>query len=186
MLDKIEDIEVTWARRQESIRGILKHLRVMVETAQLHSHLAERHCGISATHLWALWELHRAPGLRAIDLAKAMAIQAPMAKTMLHDLQAQGLVHGISAVGGQNSVRMSLTEAGRQRIGLFPGAPQGVVAAAVENLDDDRLDHLRLALQTLLEAMPHADGKAAFAPLGDCIRDIGDARPTPAAARLGA
>lgn len=172
MIDATEDIEVTWARRRENVRGVLKLIRVMVEAVQTHATLTEQRCAISATQLWALWELDRRPGMRCIDVAKSLAIHASTARTLLRGLLELGLVSSTAAESGPNSARLSLTEAGRHVLRQAPGAPQGVITAAVQDLDDAALDDLIHALQPLLAAMQYTDGTAALTPLADMLRGM--------------
>lgn len=168
----MEDIEVTWARRRENVRGVLKLVRVMVEAVQTHAALTEQRCGIGAGQLCALWELDRRPGMRSLDVAKALAIHAGTARTLLADLEARGLIHASGDAETQNSIRLSLTEAGRRVLAQAPGAPQGVLTAAVQDLDDAALGDLIHALQPLVAAMQYTDGAAALTPLADMLRGI--------------
>jgi MarR family transcriptional regulator, organic hydroperoxide resistance regulator len=162
-----EDIEVSWARRQESIRGILKLIRIMVLAVQNHAAQVEQRGHVTAPQLWLLWELRRAPGLRVVDLARIMAVHANGVRDLLADLMARGLVREISNI--ERVARLAITEAGRDILETVPGPAQGVVFAALDKLDDGDLGRLAEAMQPLVAEMPFTDGAAAFKPLADLI-----------------
>jgi hypothetical protein len=88
-IDTTEDADVAWARRQETLRGVLKLFRVIVASAQRHAEQVRHECGIGATQLWLLWELERAPGLRILDLARQLAMHVVMAQEMMEELEAR-------------------------------------------------------------------------------------------------
>lgn len=168
-----EDIEVVWAQRQDRVRSVLKFLRVMMLAVQKHASQTEQSSQVTAPQLWAMWELMRTPGLRVLDLAKAMAVNAATIRTMMAELEGRGLVGSVSSGDSPNAARLSLSEAGRQILEAAPGPAQGVVFAALEKLDDDDLGQLVEALQPLIAAMPHTDGAAAHTPLADLLNNGG-------------
>jgi DNA-binding MarR family transcriptional regulator len=169
MLDLNEDIEVVRAQRLDIMRGVLKLIRVMVLAVQKHAQQAERRGLVTAPELWAMSELRRTPGLRVIDLAKSMAIHPSSVKAMVTALESRGLVRTISSGNGVNTLRLALTEEGRGVLDATPGPAQGVVLAALEQLDDSTLKKLVNALQPLVSAMQYTDGSAALKSLSDIM-----------------
>ncbi len=73
-LDPTMDADVAWAKRQETIRGVLKLFRVIVAGARQHAEAIQRDFGITAAQYWILSELARAPGSRPLDVAKAIGV----------------------------------------------------------------------------------------------------------------
>ena len=81
-----EDAAVSHARRKETVRGALKPFRVLLDAAKRHAEWAEDRHGLAGAQLWALWELRQTPGMRAVDLARSMAIHRRTAETVLCEL----------------------------------------------------------------------------------------------------
>lgn len=168
-IDTKEDIDVAWARRQDTIRGILKLFRVIVSSVQRHAKLTQQLAQVSAAQLWALWELERAPGLRVLDLAKLMAIHVAAAEAIVSDLEVQGLVRVVASDLNPKSRRLALTDNGRSRLAHAPVAARGMVATALDQLDDASLNALVASLQPLVGALPFKDSGAALSPLTDLV-----------------
>ncbi len=170
-LDTVEDTDVAWAKRQETLRGVLKLFRVIVSGVQQHAELVQQQCHITPAQLWALWELARAPGSRVLDLAKAMAMHVELVQTMVTDLEARGLAR-LTATGiTPKACRWSATEAGRQLLADTTVPARGVVAGALDNLDSALLEGLAACLGPLVGAMQFKDGGAALTPLPDLVGD---------------
>ncbi len=173
-IDTSEDIDVAWARRQETLRGVLKLFRVMVSSTQQHAQLVRRQCGISATQLWLLWELDRAPGLRILDLARLLAMHVGLVQEMVEALEARGLARRMAGDGAPKSHRWAVAEAGRQLLADTSLPARGVTALALDTLDDSALQALADGLQPLVGALPFKDGGAALTPLSDLLGDPTD------------
>ncbi|MDR3393498.1 MAG: MarR family transcriptional regulator [Parasulfuritortus sp.] len=173
LVKKTEDVEVIWARRQESIRGVLKLIRVMLLAVQKHSLQTEIQSQVSAPELWILWELNRAPGLRVLDLAKAMAIHVSSVRTMVMELEQRGLIRSLVSIDNPNVTRLSLTESGRYLVEEAPGPARGVIVDALERLDDPALERLVDALQPLIATMEYTDNAAALKPLAELLNHKG-------------
>lgn len=170
-INTTEDTDVAWARRQETLRGVLKLLRVIVSCAQQHAQFVQRQCGISATQLWLLWELDRAPGLRALDLSRLLAMHVGMTQEMLDVLEASGLARRTTGEGAPKSHRWAVAEAGRRLLADSNLPARGVTALALDKLDDSAIQALADSLQPLVGALPFKDGGAALTPLSDLLGD---------------
>ncbi len=170
MAETTEAIEVTWARRRENIRGAIKLFRVAVDAIQRHAAHTEAQCGISDPQLWILWELAHAPGMRVLDLAKALAIHVSSARGLTTQLETLGLVRRIDTGPTDNAARLALTDAGTRLLRRAPAPAQGVLTAALESLDDQALADLILALRPLVAAMGPTQDRAALIPLADTMR----------------
>lgn len=168
-INTTEDTDVAWARRQETLRGVLKLFRVVVASAQRHAEQVRHECGIGATQLWLLWELQRAPGLRILDLARQLAMHVAMTQEMIEELEPRGLVRRTASDGTPKSHRWAATEAGRNLLASTHLPARGVTALALDQLDDHAIQSLADSLQHLVGALPFKDGDAALMPLSELL-----------------
>lgn len=159
-----EDPLVTRARRKETMRGAVKLFRMLMDAVDRHAAWAEAYTGMDPARLWALWELRQAPGLRAVDLAKAMAVHRNTAEELLHGLLASGLAAPLPGAGDA-SAGYVLTEAGRQLAHSIPDYGQGALMSALEQLPDASLEHIVEALRPLVEVLPFREDRSALKPL---------------------
>ncbi|HSH29907.1 MAG TPA: hypothetical protein VK971_08380, partial [Thiohalobacter sp.] len=60
------------AGQDREIRSIIQQLRIVYRAMQEHSRWVERQCGVSAAQLWALWEMHKRPGMRVSELSRSL------------------------------------------------------------------------------------------------------------------
>lgn len=162
--DHMEDPQVVRARRKETMRGAIKLFRVLMDAVERHADWARSHAGMDPARLWALWELRQMPGLRAVDLAKAMAVHRNTAETMLIELADEGLVTALPALLDRPAGH-TLTEAGKRLIQAVPDHAQGALMSALGQLPDAALDQLVQALRPLMQALPFREDRAALRPL---------------------
>lgn len=163
------DADVAWAKRQETIRGVLKLFRVIVAGARQHAEAIQRDFGITAAQYWILSELARAPGSRPLDVAKAIAMHVSSAHAALDELQRLDLIAVSSAGDTPKSTRWAITERGRYLLGVSDLPARGSVGAALHEMDDHSIVTLAGGLQTLVGAMRFKDGAAALTPLSDLL-----------------
>jgi MarR family transcriptional regulator, organic hydroperoxide resistance regulator len=130
-------------------RSVIRQLRVIIRALQGHSHSIERACGISAAQLWALWELHRSPGLKVSDLARRLSVHASTISNLLDKLEQGGLVERQRRERDQRIVRLYVTPAGADLLARAPAAPQGELNRALEDMAPAQ----RLALDSALAAL---------------------------------
>lgn len=164
-----EDAEVARARRRETLRGALKMMRVLLHAVRRHADWVRDRHGVDPTQLWALWELARAPGLRAVDLARNLAIHRQRAEQLLRELAERGLVRGESGPD-RPSASHFLTVDGQRIADAASEYGQGVMLNAMERLTDPALDQVVRALRDLVEQLPMRDDQAALSPLADLLR----------------
>lgn len=163
------DVDVAWAKRQETIRGALKLFRVIVAGARQHAEAIRRDFGISAAQYWMLSELARAPGSRPLDIAKATAMHVSSTHLALDVLQRLNFIAVSSAGDTPQSTRWAITEQGRHLLGVSDLPAQGSIGAALHEMDDRSIVALAEGLQTLVGAMRFKDGDAALTPLSDLL-----------------
>lgn len=170
-LDPTQDTEVAWARRKETTLATLKMFRMAFDAVRRHSEWIEARHGISAVELWALWELAQTPGMRAVDLTKAMALPRSNAESLLEGLVQRGLVR--SAVNLSATSTYAVTFDGQRIADASPQFGQGVLKAAMNNLPDASLLKLAEAMSDLVQNLPFLEQSAALQPMADLLRPGG-------------
>lgn len=164
-----EDATVSWARRKETIRGALKLFRVLLDAVKRHAEWVESRHGIGGAQLWVLWELSHTPGMRAVDMAKNMAVHRHTAEAMLNELLGKNLVR--QEVGGEaHSPVYVLTPLGQRIADASPEHGQGVLKAALEQLPDAALEQVVASMRAVTESLPFREDRAALRPMADLLR----------------
>lgn len=172
-----EDATVSRARRKETIRGALKLFRVLLDAVKRHADWVEARHGIGGTQLWVLWELGQTPGMRAVDLARNMAIHRQKAEALLQELREKGLVRAAMPAEAQ-SLAHFLTPDGQRIADSAPEHGQGVLKAALEYLPDAALEQVVVSMRAVTESLPLREDRAALKPLADILRPSVD-EPVP-------
>jgi DNA-binding MarR family transcriptional regulator len=172
-LDPTQDTEVAWARRKETTLATLKMFRMTLDAVRRHSEWIETRHGISAVELWALWELAQTPGMRAVDLSKAMAMSRGNTETLLESLGQRGLVRLAGDPGNPASGAYVVTYDGQRIADASPQFGQGVLKAAMTNLPDASLLKLAEAMSDLVQNLPFLEQSAALQPMADLLRPGG-------------
>jgi DNA-binding MarR family transcriptional regulator len=185
-LDPTQDTDVAWARRKEATLAALKMFRMTLDAVRRHSEWVESRHGIGAVELWALWELAQSPGLRAVDLAKAMALPRASAETTLAGLVKRGLVRQSAENGAEGSTLFFPTFDGQRIADASPQYGQGVLKGAMSHLPDAALINLVQAMGDLVRHLPFLEQRAALQPMAELLRpggqppaQAGDETPRP-------
>ncbi|MBM4182259.1 MAG: winged helix-turn-helix transcriptional regulator [Betaproteobacteria bacterium] len=174
-LDPAHDTDVAWARRKEATLAALKMFRMVLDAVRRHSEWVESRHGISAVDLWALWELTQTPGLRPVDLAKAMAMPRSGAEQLLDGLLRRGLVRREPAPENGGVSVYFPTFDGQRIADASPQYGQGVLKAAMGQLGDASLGKLVRAMSDLVEHLPFREERAALQPMAELLRPGGAA-----------
>lgn len=172
-LDPSLDTDVAWARRKEVTLATLKMFRVTLDAVRRHSEWVESRHEISAVELWALWELTQTPGLRAVDLAKAMALPRPSAESLLDGLLKRGLIKQSVNTEAEGASVFFTTFDGQRIADSSPQYGQGVLKAAMGSLSDASLVNLVEAMSELVQNLPFIEKSAALQPLAELLRPGG-------------
>lgn len=172
-LDLSQDTDVAWARRKKVILATLKMFRVTLDAVRRHSEWVESRHDVSAVELWALWELIQTPGLRAVDLAKAMALPRSSAESLLDRLLKRGLVKQSGNGEAEGSVGFFTTLDGQRIADASPQYGQGVLKAAMGSLPDASLVKLAEAMSDLIQNLPFIEKSAALQPMAELLRPGG-------------
>ncbi|MBK8164125.1 MAG: winged helix-turn-helix transcriptional regulator [Gammaproteobacteria bacterium] len=153
--------------REERARMILQTLRIVVRSVQAHSRWVEKQCGVSATQLWALWELFAEPGRSLAQLGAALSIHPSTASNLVDKLRKKRLVRKQRSGPDQRVVRLYITPAGSELLALAPRPAQGALIDALRRLPDQSLMQIGDGLADLLAAMRIKDTSAALQPLSE-------------------
>ncbi|MFO7955287.1 MarR family winged helix-turn-helix transcriptional regulator [Thioalkalivibrio sp.] len=145
-------------------RSVIRQLRVIIRALQGHSRAVERACGISASQLWALWELQRTPGLNVSDLSRRLSVHASTTSNLLDKLEHRGLIERRRPEKDQRIVRLYVTDTGMELLDKAPAAPQGELNRALQSLPKGRLESLDQGLDLLVDAMNTTEPKAGLQP----------------------
>ena len=180
-LDPAQDTDVAWARRKEATLAALKMFRMTLDAVRRHSEWVESRHGISAVDLWALWELTQSPGMRSVDLAKALAMPRAGTESLLAGLVKRGLAKQSPGNGSGGPTLFFPTFDGQRIADSSPQYGQGVLKAAMSSLPDAALAHLVQAMGELIQHLPFREDRAALQPMADLLRPGGQA-PLPGAA----
>jgi DNA-binding MarR family transcriptional regulator len=172
-LDPSQDTAVAWARRKETILVTLKMFRMTLDAVRRHSEWVESRHDISSVDLWALWELAQTPGLRAVDLAKAMAMPRPNTESLLDGLLKRGLLRVESDPQSTTPGIYFVTFDGQRIADASPQFGQGVLKAAMNNLPDEALLNLAQAMSDLVQNLPFLEQSAALQPMAELLRPGG-------------
>jgi DNA-binding MarR family transcriptional regulator len=178
-LDPAQDTDVAWARRKETTLAALKMFRMTLDAVRRHSEWVEAHHGISAVELWALWELTQSPGMRSVDLAKAMALPRASIDAQLTNLIKRGLARRSPGDSTDGPPLFFPTFDGQRIVDSSPQYGQGVLKAAMNSLSDASLAKLAQAMGDLIPHLPFREDRAALQPLGDLLRPGGQAAALP-------
>lgn len=170
-----DDAELRRVQHDDTVRGAIKLLRVVFDSVRRHSEYVETTHGITSAQLWLLWELARSPGLRAVDLAKTMAVHRASADLMLQELSARGLVRILSANGTAASTCYALSPEGQRIADASPDFGQGVLKSSLDPLPDRTLNQLVEGLKAMTAGVPFRDEHASLCPISTLLRQ--PARP---------
>lgn len=154
-------------QRERLATAALKNFRVIIRSVKKHQRRIEHDCAISGAQLWALWELHRAPGLKVSALADRLAIHQSTASNLIEKLARKALVERRREDQDQRVVRLYLTPAGRQVIRRAPGSPRGVLKDALDELPLEVLTRLQQTLALLTDQIRLKDEGDGMEPLTD-------------------
>jgi DNA-binding MarR family transcriptional regulator len=169
-LDPAQDTEVAWAQRKETTLATLKMFRLALDAVRRHSEWVEARHGISAAELWALWELAQTPGMRVVDLSKAMALPRGNAESLLNGLIQRGLVKSADSQAKVGSGAYFVTFDGQRIADASPQYGQGVLKSAMQVLPDAELAKLAKAMSVLVQNLPFLEQSAALQPMAELLR----------------
>jgi DNA-binding MarR family transcriptional regulator len=151
-------------RREREVE-VIRHFRTIVKAIQSHSAGIERRCGVSASQLWALWEIHGEPGLRVKDISERLSITPATASNLLDKIEAKGLIRRDRSGADQRVVQLFPTKEGEALLATAPGPAEGALLNALARLDDGSLHDIAASLDALVAAFEIEEQGFAMAPI---------------------
>lgn len=152
------------ARREREV-AVIRHFRTVVKAIQAHSAGIERRCGVSASQLWALWEIHAEPGLRVKDVSERLSITPATASNLLDKIEGKGLIRRDRSGPDQRVVQLFPTLQGEALLANAPGPAEGALLNALARLDEVSLNNVASSLDALVEAFAIEEQGFAMAPI---------------------
>lgn len=141
------------AGKMDLALGVLGKFREVFRAAKVHFGTVHKSVGVSGAQLWALWELHREPGLRVTELALRLSLRQSTVSNLIEQLAKAKHLKRKRNDADQRVVRLYLTASGRKLVVSAPQPARGVLPDALESLDAKTLKQLDVQLQKLLSAM---------------------------------
>ena len=131
----------------------LMKFRLVINSAKRHYSWVETQCGVSGAQMWLLWELSESPGMRASDVASAMAIHQSTVSNLLDKLESEGFIKRDRSSEDRRVVTLFLTQSGAALVKRAPQPACGILPYALLRLDPKVLQSLEKQLAPLLGVM---------------------------------
>lgn len=151
--------------RSDQEQNVIKQLRIIFKAVQSHSRLIEKSCGLSSAQLWMLYEIARTSGIKVSELAGVLSIHRSTCSNMLDKLELKELVHRQRSKTDQRTVKLHITDKGKEILAKAPSPPQGKLSETLTKLSTDHLMDLEESLQVLIDALHFEDEKACLTPI---------------------
>ncbi|MGE5465585.1 MAG: MarR family winged helix-turn-helix transcriptional regulator [Methanocella sp.] len=144
---------------------VLMKFRMIVNSAKRHYRWIEQECGVNGAHLWALWEISRANGMRVSELGTALAMHQSTASNLIEKLVRSGLITRSRSPEDRRVVTLALTKKGSALLKRAPRPARGILPEALHRLPHKTLVQLDRSLLALLEHMKAGDKSGKSTPL---------------------
>jgi DNA-binding MarR family transcriptional regulator len=152
---------------RELAMAVLGQFRLIFRSAKKHFQWVQERTGVSGAQLWALSEVHRRPGIRVTELARAMGVQQSTASNLIDPLERRGLVQRDRSTRDQRVVHLTLTKSGRETVARAPLPPEGVLPDALNSLGRADLVELQRRLEKLARLMKVRERGGKRLPLAE-------------------
>jgi DNA-binding MarR family transcriptional regulator len=143
---------------------LLQQFRMILQSVKTHFAQVERQTGVGGSKIWALSLVHANPGMGVGDLAKAMCIRQPTASQMVKQLHLLGHLVVKPHPNDGRALQLSLSLSGCHLLDKAPTPYAGVLPQAIDELDDQTVERLRIDLDKLSHLMG-ANTASATTPL---------------------
>jgi DNA-binding MarR family transcriptional regulator len=147
--------------------AVLGQFRLIFRSAKKHFQWVQDRIGVSGAQLWVLAEVHRRPGIRVTELARAMGLHQSTASNLIDPLEKRGLVQRDRSSQDQRVVHLSLTRSGRDVVARAPLPLEGVLPDALSSLGRADLIDLQQRLEKLAKLMKVRDSAGRRIPIGE-------------------
>jgi len=143
---------------------VLRRFRVVFSAVRSHFKQIEKQVGLGGAQVWVLSVVRDQPGLGMGELARCMDVHQSTASNLVRSLQKKELIRMDKDATDKRHVHLHITPQALALLVDVPGPFEGVLPAALAQLDPatlQRLDHDLVALIGLLKA----DESAGTIPL---------------------
>ncbi len=143
---------------------VLRRFRVVFNAVRSHFKQIEKQVGLGGAQVWALSVVRDQPGIGMGELARCMDVHQSTASNLVRSLQKKELVRTDKDATDKRHVHLYATPQALTLLANVPGPFEGVLPAALAQLDAatlQRLDQDLVALIGLLKA----DDSASTIPL---------------------
>lgn len=150
---------------------VLQQFRLIFGSMRQYFRLLEERCGMPGTHLWALQEAGRQPGLGVGELARRMGVHQSTCSLVVDRLVLAGLLEKGRCGNDRRRVGLQLTAAGMQVLARLPGPAEGLLPQALSEIPEVVLKTLNINLAELIRTLPGSDERFRQVPLAEMVRN---------------
>lgn len=143
---------------------VLRQFRQVANTVKNHFQQAERNSGLGGAQVWALSVVQARPGLGVGELADALDIHPSTASNLVRALTGKGLLQARREGADRRAVQLHLLAAGTRALKKLPSPFEGLLPAALRQLDAATLRRLHKDLDKLIRLLG-ADERSGWIPL---------------------
>lgn len=143
---------------------VLQQFRVVLTAIKSHFQQMERQAGIGGAQVWALAVIRDNAGMGVGELAAALSVKQPTASNLVRSLGEQGYITHKRRAEDRRGVTLRITRAGRALLQRVSTPHEGVLPAALGELDRATLLRLHADLRVLITHL-NADEAASLRPL---------------------
>ncbi len=145
---------------------VLRRFRVVFNAVRSHFREMEKQVGLGGAQVWALSLIKAKPGIGMGEIAASMEIHQSTASNLIKALVRKELVILDKDPEDRRNVRLKILPAGSRLLKKVSGPFEGVLPAALANLNERTLQRLDEDLGQLI-ALLNADEAAEETPLAN-------------------
>lgn len=145
---------------------VLRRFRVVFNAVRTHFRQIEKQAGLGGAQVWALSLIQDHPGIGVGGIAKNMDIHQSTASNLIKTLLRKELVSMDKSAQDKRSVQLHILPTGRTLLAHVPAPFEGVLPAALQQLDVATLARLDADIGALITLL-NADEAAEETPLAD-------------------
>lgn len=143
---------------------VLRRFRVVFNAVRSHFKQIEKKVGLGGAQVWALSAIRDQPGIGMGELAKCMDVHQSTASNLVRNLLQKELIRMDKGTTDKRHVHLHITQQALTLLANVPGPFEGVLPAALAELDASTLQRLDQDLAELIGRLK-ADESAAVIPL---------------------
>jgi DNA-binding MarR family transcriptional regulator len=143
---------------------VLRRFRVVFNAVRSHFKDIEKQVGLGGAQVWALSVVRDKPGVGMGELAKCMDVHQSTASNLVRSLQKKELIRIDKDMADKRHVHLHITPQAAVLLADLPGPFEGVLPAALAQLNAATLQRLDQDLAELIGLLK-ADESAGTIPL---------------------